>query len=239
MEKQDENCTQLTKNFFKHKMKIVGDVPIRFVCRTGNGKNKPILVSLMNPADKAHIYTHVKHLQGQKDELKKPYRVEDHLPNRLKAEQKKLRNIKWRNGRKENGTVAQKLEMQFKKGKLFIENKEYQSKIQMPSVRQLLKLKADEVEMLKSTEVTAGSEVKQGGSTFQGYVADVSTLDVNRAYEWVKFNNMDARHVMCACRIPGPNFPYLQDYQDDDEHGGGNASSITCWKPNWKTVPFS
>ena len=106
-EKQDENCTQLTKNFFKHKMKIVDDVPIRFACRTGNGKNKPILVSLMNPADKAHIYTHVKHLQGQKNELKKPYQVEDHLPNRLKAEQKKTKEHQveeWKKGERHSGT---------------------------------------------------------------------------------------------------------------------------------------
>ena len=50
-----------------------------------------------------------------------------------------------------------------------------------------------------------------------------SVLQVNKAYEWVRFHNFDARHVICAFRIPGPMSPSLQDYEDNDEHNAGKA----------------
>ena len=46
---------------------------------------------------------------------------------------------------------------------------------------------------------------------------------MNIAYTHVLNKEPEARHVMCAFRLPGRNFHTLQDYMDDEEHGGGRA----------------
>ena len=72
--------------------------------------------------------------------------------------------------------------------------------------------------------VWMGREILDGSSKFQGYVGDVQNMaDVNKLYEYVRFQNMGAWHIMCAFRLPGPNFVENEDYFDDDEHEGGKV----------------
>ena len=61
-----------------------------------------------------------------------------------------------------------------------------------------------------------------GTSTFTGYVGDVANFeDVNKAYEYVRYMNMSARHIICACIVPGNTVVDSVDYCDCDEHGTG------------------
>ena len=55
-----------------------------------------------------------------------------------------------------------------------------------------------------------------------GYAVDVSTYEeVNCVYEYVKYHNMSARHIVCTCKLPGHNVLDSGDYEDDSEYGAG------------------
>ena len=71
-------------------------------------------------------------------------------------------------------------------------------------------------------QIREGKPIVHESSTFKGYVVDMENIeDVGKAYEFVKFLNLNARHIVCAYRLPGPNIIELQDYVDDDEHEAG------------------
>ena len=104
------------------------------------------------------------------------------------------------------------------------DNRQYKSRLRIPDDRVLLNLKQDEVDELKAMEIRKGKTITEGESHFTGYVCDVKTIDeVNRAYEYVRFHNFNARHIICAFRLPGPVFPEYQDYEDWDEHNAGRT----------------
>ena len=87
-----------------------------------------------------------------------------------------------------------------------------------------MKLKDEEILELNNVDIKRGMEIVHKGSTFVGYTTDVSTYkEVNIAYEHVKYHNMAARHIVCACIIPGTNVLEQGDYEDDSEHGAGRT----------------
>ena len=86
----------------------------------------------------------------------------------------------WRN----KISVANKLEMSIKKGKLLVNNSEVQPGIQILDTHKLLYLQKDEILELPKLDVSAGIPVVERSSQFQGYIADVQNFeDLNRAYE--------------------------------------------------------
>ena len=101
-------------------------------------------------------------------------------------------------------------------------NEEYKSPIIVPDGMKLLNLKPDEEEALKAIKVQQGMTIEEGGAAFTGFVTDVDNyVEVNAAYEWVKYYNTGARHIICTCVLPGDNVLETQAYEDDEEHGAG------------------
>ena len=72
---EDENCTDVVKDFFKTRMKITETIELRKANRVG--KSKTMFVQLVNVKDKSKIYSHVKNLQGQKNLKDKYFSIED------------------------------------------------------------------------------------------------------------------------------------------------------------------
>ena len=206
-EKKDENCVQVIKSFLKNQVELAMDIPIKNAFRIGKSKNRPIKAILVNASDKFKIFAHTKNLQGKKNEHKKPYRVEEQLPVKQGAAKNKMRHIMWRN--KAKVSTAHRIELSVKKGTLVMgdDNRQYKSRLRIPDDRVLLNLKQDEVDELKAMEIRKGKTITEGESHFTGYVCDVKTIDeVNRAYKYVRFHNFNARHIICAFRLPGPVF---------------------------------
>ena len=112
--------------------------------------------------------------------------------------------------------------MSVQKGKLLVNGKAFESGIIVPDAYKLLKLKSDEIEELNKQEIMRGSTVNCEDSSFVGFVCDAQSFEeVNKAYEWVKFHNHNARHIICACKIPGNTVLNSEGYEDADEHGAG------------------
>ena len=220
-EMQDEDCKQVVNDFIKEKLRITDGINLKKAFRIGKGKNRAILVTLTNPGDKATIYNNVKHLKGQLNYLQCPYQIDDQMPLSINERKRKLRNIVWRN--KNTVTVTYRLEMNIKKGKLYIKNKEYVSKIVKPNPARLISLKAEEIAEIDKIEVKKGQVVTCESSSFVGYVADTKDFNqVNMVHEYVKFHNMNSRHITCACLLGSERAVMEEEYEDDDEHGGGH-----------------
>ena len=219
-ETQDEDCKQVVTDFIKEKLRITDEINFKKAFRIGKGKNRAILVALTNPGDKVTIYGNVKHLKGQINYLQCPYQIDDQMPLSINERKWKLRNIVWRN--KNMVTVAYQLEMNIKKSKLYIENKEYVSKIVKPNPSRLINLKAEEIAEINKIEVKKCQVVTCESSSFVGYVADTKDFNqVNMVYGYVKFHNMNSRHIMCACLLGSERAVTEEEYEDDNEHGRG------------------
>ena len=217
-EDKSENCVAKIKKFFKDELELVHDIHIKFAHRLGKGKNRPIKVVLVNSADKGLIYSNANKLQGKKSKSGKSYKIDDQLPARQQELKNKSRHFIWRNKK----STAEKIELSVKRGQLQVEGTPYNSKIKIPDDQKLSKLKPDEIKELNKIKVRKGVPEIYGGSTFTGYISDNSSFDdVNKAYEWVRFHNLDARHIVCACKIPGSTVIDSFAYEDHEEHGAG------------------
>ena len=206
------------KEFFKTELKLAQEVKVKFSTRMGNRKNRPILLHLVNAFDKGLIYTNAKNLQGKKGANDKSYKIEDYLPAKDREIKKRNRDFMWRNKR----SVAEKLTMSVVKGKLMVDRAAYQQRIKVPDTSKLLQLKPDEIDELEKIQIRSGTPHQIDTSTFMGYVCSVSNFnDVNHAYEWVRYHNMDARHIIAACKIPGDSVINSVDYNDNEEHSAG------------------
>ena len=180
----------------------------------------PLLVTLKDSNDKSIIFSHAKKLKDKKNSSGKPYRIDDQRTNKEQGRFQKQRNMLWHN--KNIKTTAHRIELSVKKGQLYIDNKQFESRIRKPSAEKLVRLKTDEIKELKSLQIKQGNTIMEQGSKFTGFVADASTFeDVNAAYEWVRYHNMSARHIICTCILPGSQVVEQQDYEDDDEHSAG------------------
>ena len=88
-------------------------------------------------------------------------------------------------------------------------------------------------------KVVKRSPVTIQGSTFSGFSADVKDLqEVNELYAKIRAENLKARHVVCAFRIPHRNFAIYEDYFDDDEDGMGAflLQLLRCSEINNKVI---
>ena len=187
LETKGENTVNKVKEFFKKELELVHDVAVKAAFRLGKGKKRPIKVMLKNTGDKGLIYTNAKKLQEKKNSKGGGYRIEDELPPKQRETRKKHRNIAWRN----KNSVANKLEMSLKKGKLTVNEQPYQSSIVQPDKHKLLKLSPEEIKELNKIPVAAGVSVECETSVFQGYVCDAQNYnEVNAAYEYVTYHNM-------------------------------------------------
>ena len=222
VEKKGENCVQVVKSFLQSTMEITKAIEIRRAFRLGKGKYRPMQFVLNDEDDKGLIYSNAKKLQEKTNELKKSYRLEDVLPAKQTAAQRKQRNMAWRN--KHRTPVADRLKLNFQKGKLMVEGELYKEQLIVPEPEKLLNLKPDEVLALQNQNIRRGIPQIHDTSKFIGFVADVSNIEeANKAYEWVRYNNMNARHVMAAVKLAGVDNILNCDYADDNEHAGGRT----------------
>ena len=120
--------------------------------------------------------------------------------------------------------TVDKLAMSFEKAKLKVDGKIHCSEIVVPGSKEVLLANAEERKKRSQLKVESGLVIEVEGQEFIGYTASVRNIaDVNAAYTEVRARQPQARHVVCACKIPGRNFHTLCDSADDDEHGMGNV----------------
>ena len=180
--------------------------------RLGKGKKAPILVCLTKLSDKGEIFKRGTNLKDL------TYSVDEQLLSRTREKKIHLRKTAAENKTR----TVDKLITSFEKGKLMVNNQEFAGQHKTPPLKEILTPTTVQLADRMKIEVTRGQDIQVEGSTFTGCSASVATLkDVNDMYAKVRQWNGDARHVICAFRIPHPDHHIYQNYNDNDEHGGG------------------
>ena len=217
-ESHDKNCIEVVQSFFKNQMEITETVQIVKAFRVGQAKNKPIKVILRQAGDKGIIFKNAPKLKDKQNYNGFQFQINEQLPSQKNEEKKKRRRLMKANKQ----TTADKITVSMKKGELFIDNAKYVQPLKLPDCTKLLQLKVEELVALNSIKVQRGLLVQVEGSTFSGYACDVNNFEqANHAYEYVRYHNMNARHVIAATIVPGENVAERFCYEDDFEHGAG------------------
>ena len=79
----------MAKSFFEEQLELMHVVKIKNTHRISTSKNRPLKVSLVNPSEKGVIYANVKKLQGKEGVNRKPYRIENELPDKDRCDASK------------------------------------------------------------------------------------------------------------------------------------------------------
>ena len=221
VKKDKESFIDAVKNFFKNVMNITSDIPIKVAYRKGRGRGGPVYITLMNAADKGKIFKNASELKDKTNALGKSYKIEDDLPAAVREHKKRERQIIAINRKRQ---VSDQLNVKMEKGSLLVDGKRYQKVLKPPSCEQLLSPNIEEIAARASIKLSEGRAIEMDSSTFTGYSAAVKSLnDANQAYAKVCAANTSARHVIAAVRLPHSHFHIHQDFNDNDEHGGGKV----------------
>ena len=108
--------------------------------------------------------------------------------------------------------------MGMRKGKLFIKNNEFKPAITAPQPHDIVNpSKQAEINHVK---LTTGPDIKNGRCRFVGMSQEIRCLkDVKNGYIKAKQLHPKSHHVICCYRIPGEEFYFLQNCEDDDDWG--------------------
>ena len=184
-------------------------------------KGKWAFFELSNLGDKANIYKNLKKLKGIKPEWGRKYQFEEHLPEEMKEDKQREKQIKYINKLQPDG---QKIDISFKKGQMLVNNAPHRRKIDVINARTLLNLTPEDYKRLETAHMCQSGTMVEEDSHFTCYAAEVMNLDqIVDCYKHLKIKYGDATHVSMAFRLPGENVAELQDYFDDADYGIGRT----------------
>ena len=219
-ETEEQNCIELVQEFFTNQMSIGRKINLNDAHWIGKGKDRVMLAYLTNPKDKWFIFSHSKNLKEKMGINEKPYQVREQLPAKEFVAKQRQQQVRFMNKKRE--MTATHLQMTVEKSKLKIEGKVFREAVQVTDCKSILCATQDTLKEWRKIPVHKGNPVVTEGQTFTGFTACIkNSSEVQKAYDYVKSQMPDARHVICAYRMPGRNFHELQGYVDDDEWGAG------------------
>ena len=215
-----ETKGEIIKAFFRDKMLITHDIQIQYAYRVGSGETRPMIVHLKNNSDKGKIFKHSKNLKDLKNEKGRKFQVRNQLTAKATQKENRNRDIVWQNHKKRS--TLEDLEISFKKGELHIGHTPYKKLIHPPTSKDILLAEKQDKIRWKKVKTVKGNVITQNKCCFQGVSVITNKIETIRdAYKKLREEFGEARHIVLAFRLPGRNFPSLQDYVDDDEDGAG------------------
>ena len=186
----------------------------------GDAEQKVVVVIFATSRDKQMVWENKSELKHFKGEKGKQIYLNDYLPQGVGEKRRKEREV-----------VAEvksrkdvKISTEYTKKGLKVGGQLYRKKVVSPKPGDLLDLTSEELEEILALEVDKGQRKVIEDSVFLAYAASVSThQEIRRLYLKIKLLHASARHIVCAYNLPGRDRHYLQDFEDDGEHGAGRA----------------
>ena len=219
-EKEDEDCKELAKDFFKTKVKTEGEIEIEAAHRLGVGQNRQMVVRLADVEDKAKIFENSKNLKDLTNEDNKKFFVNDQVPEEMSEMRKQAKWLTQDNY--ETKSNAHKLQLKIKRGQLQLDGQPYVKEVDAPTPNQMLKASAKQMKRVDQIRIFESKTVSERGSTFKAHTAEVTTpQEVRDAYIKVRKLNGTATHVACSYTLAGAIGTHNQGMIDDGEHGSG------------------
>ena len=221
----DENSPQLALNFFYDVMLVEETIRVHRAFRVGEfkeGYTRPMCVELTDPGQKGLLFKYVSNLSGKENERGEAFKLDDMLVGNNAEKQRRIRDVKKENSKT---TVADRLYLTTKKGTLYVNSFEFKAILCCPMRSKVTNMsiqRATELQDYINNKLKQGNKYEIDGSTFIGYSMDADNIDeINDAYMAIRREHMEAKHIVCAFRLPGKYTAQLQHYEDDGEIGSG------------------
>ena len=214
-----ESCVTIAKNFFRDVMEMEHAPSINSAYWKGQGKNRPMIIKFTSQSEKSKVFSNVSKLKGKKNDKDRSYQINDHLPEELMEKQKRNRQIVAANKNLQN---SDQLNIKINKGRLTVNGELYKKKISMPTVKEIMEIPSELLQVIKEIQVNESKEITESGSRFKMYAASTASIEqVRQKIQHVKRKHSGATHISVAYRLSGLNKAYDEDYIDDEEHSMG------------------
>ena len=95
----------------------------------------------------------------------------------------------------------------------------------MPDAKAILQASMEEIDTALSRKMTKGQCIEEeNGNKFVALKAKVTSIqEIQSMYLKLKLTYPDARHIICAYRIPGEKTHECEDYVDDNDYNAGHT----------------
>ena len=222
-DKEEDRSTlvEKTKSFFKEKMEITETIEICDAFRMGQGSNRPILIKLAYPNDKAIIFANAKNLKGKENAKKRLFFVHDDLTDEQSEVRMTYRELNIENKETDE---EEKLTVKMRKGRIVVNNEEVKQKLHPPKKMDILRMNESELEEARAIKMASGPKHIEKGNEFLSYATKVKSIgQIRKAYTKLRIKHADALHISCGYRLENPIGPYRQEAVDDKDCGMGRA----------------
>ena len=200
-EKKEEDCIHSVTSFFKNTVGIEKEIKLVDAHRIGFGKDRAVLAYLEDVTDMSLLLGNAKNLKDKVNKYNKPYFLSKQITAGAKSKRQRQRQLISLNS--EIDSQYQK-SMQCSNGELLVDGEVYTKELRAPSCRVIiLASKQQRLERLNK-KMTKRVPKMFKGQEFLAYTAEVKEVqDANVTYAKVRSIHTDARHVICASRMPG------------------------------------
>ena len=181
-------------NFFANEMEIENPIEISWVSKVN--ANGLLLVELKNISDKSIIFAHAKNLKGKKNVKRQLFFINDDETEEAREFNNFVKNMKKENRTKE---PEEQLDIQFKRGKLHVNNEPFQPKTHVPAVADVLTLDTKEIEEIQEVKTHHAATHQEKNSEFFCYYKKVQNVkEAQEGLTKIKVKHGDASHVVSA-----------------------------------------
>ena len=207
-ESQGENVREKVSSFWKNKLGITQEITIQTAYRIGKGKNRPILVRLLDPNDAQVIFANTSKLKDAVDENNVPFFVREQLTEKQLEDKKRRREIITSNKKL---PVSHQQNITVKGDDLFIGPEKYKKRVPPPKAKTILMADNLEKANYRAYRLQPSKQVEKDGSKFMAYAMQTKNFEeIREACKQVKEEHLSARHILCGYRLIGGNIPVLQ-----------------------------
>ena len=222
VEKAEENLIHEILTFFKVKLLIDDTITVLNARRVGQGKVRPVEVTLENINDKGMIYKHTKNLKDTVNENGYKYQIRDVLPERVQEEDNRRRQLLRENKSRAKSNTAHKINMSVKRKQLYMNNQLYKKRAPMPTDKDMLIMSEEERERVQMARLAAVPIYKERDNRFISYVLEAEDMQEIRATSrHLRLKHPDATSITLAYNLISEN-PETTDYDDNGEYRAGS-----------------
>ena len=219
--KKEESAKSAVKNFLKNQMEIENEIELVSAHKMGKAKYAPIWFRLQDPDEVPILFKHISNLKDKKNANDRKYKLREFTTELVKEEKIRQQDIQMENGRLPE---SHKLDLSYQKGEMYVNEVKYDKEINAPRAKDMLLMTKEQENILEQIRMHQGPTIKENDSTFEVYMAQVDSFEaIAENYQAVVREHLSASTVMVGYRLFGSQHHLLQDYCDNNEHGGGRA----------------
>ena len=217
-DRRKRTCIDEVYHFLAQEMALE-NVTIDDVFYLNKETTSPMVLTMATMDDKKQIFRNSAMIKDLVNERGASYYFSDYLPQTTNEEKRRERDLF-----KIYSADDSEVKVEWKGGKLIIDDSPYTKGITPPGPKEILQATPQEMDEAFNMKLTRGRTYEEDHSIFYAYTATANTTqDVKLAYLKLKLTHPDARHIVCSFRVPGMRSHENDSYCDDNETNAGRT----------------